>query len=87
MHEYKLRSHDLVSARSRQLQLFRDLPDEYAAELQTRVASGDYFIVLATQLDLLSQELAETDPNAQMQLERIITDLAYLHARYEIHRK
>lgn len=78
---------NLLFSKDGRVKLLRDVPDERVGELRALVASGDYFVMLATQLDQLSQQLAESDPSAREQLERVIVDLAFLHDRYEIYRK
>lgn len=77
----------LLSHGPTQVRLLRDVPDEHRYELRALVASGDYFIELATQLDRISQQLAKADPSIHTQVERIIADLEYVHAAYEIRRK
>lgn len=89
---YTLRTNDFVSEdhladiRTRNL-LLHDFTSEYVMHLKAQVASGDYFALLATRLDQLSQELEKTNPDAHMTLERTIADLIFLHERYDIAKK
>jgi hypothetical protein len=55
-------------------------------ETAALVASGDYFITLATRLDKLSQDLAKTSPAAHLELEKIIKQLTYLQRHYTINK-
>jgi hypothetical protein len=64
-----------------------DFAEEYRFELKAQIASGDYFILLATRLDALSQELEKREPNAHIVLERTISDLSFLHENYLIGKK
>jgi hypothetical protein len=56
-------------------------------EIDAQIRSGDYFIMLATKLDELSQleQIAHDDAISEMQ--RLVGDLLYLQHRYEIKRK
>jgi hypothetical protein len=56
-------------------------------ETDALVASGDYFVTLATALDQLSQTLAEHHQPEHMPLERLINDLMYLQRNYQISKK
>lgn len=64
-----------------------DAADANPTPLDALVRSGDYFITLATRLDLIAHELTEKDPGAAMSLEKIIRDLDYLQRNYTIDRK
>lgn len=46
-------------------------------------ASGDYFMVLATKLDLLAQSLPR-DSAEQIEVEHIVTTLFYLEKHYAV---
>ncbi len=67
--------------------LAHDFAEEYRFELKAQIASGDYFVLLATRLDALSQELEEREPDAHTVLERTIADLSFLHENYDIKKK
>lgn len=56
-------------------------------ELQAQVASDDYFALLATQLDQLSQSLQNNAQSDYILLENTIDDLLYLHQHYQITKK
>ena len=58
-----------------------------AAELTAHVRSGEYFAMLATRLDALSDRLAEENEPEQEQLQRIADDLLELQRSYKITRK
>lgn len=89
---YLLKTNDFVSEdyiadiRTRNV-LLHDFTNEYIMHLRAQVASGDYFALLATRLDQLSQELEKTNPDAHLTLERTIADLIFLHERYNITKK
>lgn len=89
---YILKTNDFVSEdyiadiRTRNV-LLHDFTSEYIMHLKAQVASGDYFALLATKLDQLSQELEKINPDAHFTLERTIADLIFLHERYEITKK
>lgn len=53
-------------------------------ELHAQVASGDYFAVVATRLDQLSQSLQNNDQSDYILLENTIDELLYLHEHYQI---
>lgn len=65
------------------LPLAHDLYEQQEVDVQVR--SGDYFVQLATMLDLLLT-LHQTDEISPA-LNRIIQDLLYLQAHYAIHKK
>jgi hypothetical protein len=56
-------------------------------EADALVASGDYFVTLATALDQISQFLTERDQPEHLQLEHDINDLLYLQRNYRINKK
>lgn len=65
---------------------------DYAApgqpEVDARVRSGDYFILLATSLDSLAAEITETSPAAtSVALAKLAEELEYVQKRYAIVRK
>lgn len=62
-------------------------PDPHKAELDALVASGDYFITLATTLDQINEEVAATNETGHGALEKLISDLAYLQQKYKISKK
>lgn len=64
----------------------KDFDNDRIDNLKAEVASGDYFITLATKLDDLSQQLAEIHPAGHIILEKIIEDLSYLQNNYRIKR-
>jgi hypothetical protein len=53
-------------------------------ELDAQVRSGDYFITLATNLDLLSQNV--TNRYIRASLDTIVLDLVYLQNNYNINK-
>lgn len=57
--------------------------DEFALEVLVR--SGDYFVMLASQLDALSKDSANYDVRAQ--IEAVVSDLIYLQDNYDIVKK
>lgn len=54
-------------------------------ELDAQARSGDYFVMLASQLDGLSRNMQEYE--ARLQLENIVSDLLYLQDNYAVARK
>lgn len=58
----------------------RDIEPDY--ELDAQVRSGDYFIMIATALDLLGRKT--TDYELKIKLEAIVSDLIYLQDNYTI---
>lgn len=84
---YQLQTNDTIWSHNILRHWFvRDFGSEYHDELKAQVASGDYFITLATKLDDLSQQLAEVHPAGHIILEEIIADLSYLQNNYRIKR-
>lgn len=72
--------------------LLRDGSDERhhvhnEAELRAQVASSDYFAMLATNLDQISQNLRTEDVNDYVLLDKVINDLLFLHQNYKIIKK
>lgn len=57
------------------------------AELRAQVASSDYFAMLATNLDQISQNLRTEDLNDYVLLDKVINDLLFLHQNYKIIKK
>lgn len=55
--------------------------------LQAQVASGDFFVTLATSLDQISQSLSRSQHSDYILLEKAISDLLYLHQNYQIVKK
>ncbi len=90
---YKLKSLDMnLSHWPSKVMLVRDgTPKKSAkndkAELQAQVASSDYFSLLATRLDQVSQSLKETNHSDYVILENTIGDLLYLQDDYTIIKK
>ena len=66
--------------------LFRDglISDKERLELDAEVRSGDYFVTLATKLDLLSQNV--TNRYIRVSLDKIVTDLVYMQHNYTINK-
>jgi hypothetical protein len=56
-------------------------------ELRAQVASHDYFALLATHLDHVSQSLSGKQKSEYLELESAISDLLYLHQFYQIVKK
>ncbi len=52
-------------------------------EADALAASGDYFMVLATKLDLLAQSLP-LDSAEQIEIEHIVTTLFYIEQHYAV---
>lgn len=53
-------------------------------QLVVHVRSGDYFVTLATAIDLIRQELNSRDASVIVALEEIIDELLYLQQNYKI---
>ena len=62
----------------------QEISDEKRLKLDAEVRSGDYFITLATTLDLLSQNVSNRHIRAS--LDTIVTDLVYLQNHYNINK-
>jgi hypothetical protein len=56
-------------------------------DIDAQIRSGDYFIMLATKLDELSQLEQIAHDDAIFEMQRIVGDLLYLQHKYEIKRK
>lgn len=56
-------------------------------QLEAYVRSGDYFEMLATKLDEISEQLQKYDLSNSQELSRISNSLLYLHERYTITKK
>jgi len=61
----------------------KELPMD-KSELAAHVQSGDYFELLATKLDTVSQGLGTHQEAEVIALQHIIDDLLYLQKRYQI---
>jgi hypothetical protein len=84
---YLLQANDTIWGHGFFKQWFvKDFDTNHLDDLKAQVASGDYFITLATKLDDLSQQLAEIHPAGHIILEKIIADLSYLQNNYRIKR-
>lgn len=86
---YNLQPNDTVTSSQEPTKdrLMHDFNDDYRNELKVQVASGDYFILLATKLDELSAQITDTSPDTHTALERIIADLTFLQKEYAISKK
>lgn len=64
--------------------LLRDglISDREQQKLDIEVRSGDYFVTLATKLDLLGQNI--TNRYIRTSIEQIVTDLVYMQHTYTI---
>ncbi len=56
-------------------------------KLNMQVKSGDYFITLATRLELISQRLADEHDDTAINLEGAVNELLYLQNFYSIVKK
>lgn len=56
-------------------------------KVDAQVRSGDYFVMLATLIEVLSQRPAHQTMNFAPELERIANELLYLQNYYDIVRK
>lgn len=54
--------------------------------IQALVRSGDYFAVLATELDAICAKVQEND-SAVVDIQRIVRDLLYVQSEYQITKK
>lgn len=66
--------------------LVSDGDDFDALDLRAQIASGDYFITLATKLDRLRERIFVAYPDEAAQLDELITELLYLQRNYAIAR-
>ena len=64
--------------RERNLRLYEQL------DVEAQVKSGDYFIMLATILDTINNDIS--DYAVRMRIEDIVSDLIYLHENYDINK-
>lgn len=62
---------------------FGDYDDGDFTQADALAASGDYFMVLATRLDLLAQTLPQ-DSAEQIEVEHLINTLFYLQRHYAV---
>lgn len=56
-------------------------------QLDIQVRSGDYFATLANTLDIIAENLEDTDEPLRHLLDQQIRDLLYLQAKYKIEKK
>ncbi|MEO5627708.1 MAG: hypothetical protein ABIQ89_02370 [Candidatus Saccharimonadales bacterium] len=83
---YSLKNHDSILINwPAPVRCMHDLNSK--PELAAQIASDDYFALLATQLDNISQSLKEKHHSDYLILESSIDDLLYLHKYYAIHKK
>lgn len=68
---------------------FRDHDDRLfnKEELLAQIASDDYFAMLATTLDEISQRLETASHSDYVLLEKLINDLLYLQHNYKVTKK
>ena len=63
----------------------KDIDDHLKTqELKAHVRSGDYFSLLATRLDDISQALSDSSPEQTILLQHLIDNLLYLQKHYNI---
>jgi len=80
---YNLKNHDsILVSWPAPVRCFHD--SDFKPELEAQIASDDYFAMLASQLDSISQSLKEKHHSDYILLEKTIDDLLYLHKRYLI---
>ena len=87
---YKLKSLDInAGGWPAKVMMLRDgsQKPKSKAELQAHIASGDYFTLLATRLDQVSQSLQDSNRSDYVILEDTICDLLYLHEYYKVSKK
>ena len=66
----------------------RDYREPAKPEIDARVRSGDYFVMLATTLDTIAAELTEISPAAtSMALAKLAEELEYVQRHYSVGRK
>ena len=61
--------------------------DDYDVEellMRARIRSGDYFVTLATELDKMAQGLNATRSPETSELERVVSELLYVHDNYRL---
>jgi hypothetical protein len=83
---YQLPTFTGLTTHSENILLFRDglISDKERLEIDVEVRSGDYFVTLATKLDLLSQNV--TNRYIRASLDKIVTDLVYMQHSYTINK-
>ncbi len=85
MHTYTLTSHTLL------LQDQEDSSYIFPNEIDVQVKSDDFFALLASKIEALSQEIAAQDTArqhfAEPRLQKIVDDLLYLDQHYHIVKK
>ncbi len=85
MSNYTLASNDILSWHGLgRIFKVRDGETDEHELLRAQIASGDYFITLATQLDQISQTIQQAHPAEYTTLEQVITDLIHLQNNYTI---
>lgn len=62
----------------------QDVSDKRRLQLDAEIKSGDYFITLATTLDLLGQNV--TNHYIRASIDTIVSDLVYLQNNYSINK-
>jgi hypothetical protein len=67
--------------------LLRDGIGTDHSSLKAQIQSGDYFAMLATNLDLMSQAMAAKRKNDSESLRKTVDDLLYLQQNYTIIKK
>lgn len=67
--------------------MLRDGLEAERTNLTAQVQSGDYFAMLATNLDLMSQTLAARRKSDSETLRKMVDDLLYLQQNYAIIKK
>ena len=78
----------LLNHGTQSIALVRDIADYNDIKaIDIKVASGDYFATLATQLDQLTLAIAMTNPGEVHVLQNAIDDLLYLQSNYTITKK
>ena len=78
----------LISHGWQQVAFVRDAAEDeqrLPTELDAQIRSGDYFVTLATQLDVLGSQLVNW--NVRSDLEDLTSDLIYLQDNYQILKK
>ncbi len=66
--------------------MLHDQEDDHKSWFNSRLKSGDYFIALATRLDMISQELPERSYAALLMAE-MVRNLEYMQENYDIVKK
>lgn len=78
---------NLLSHDSGSILTLRDGHEFDELELQAHIRSGDYFALLATILDEISQDLLDVNRHDCLELQRIVDRLLYMQKHYEIRKK